>query len=705
MAAEGMFEYGSRCGVWRVLRAFEVAGVPATAFACALALERHPELAEAIKRSGMDVCCHGWRWEDHIAMAEDEERGAIARAVQSITATLGAPPSGWYCRTAPSVRTRQLLVEHGGFAYDSDAYNDDLPYWTKVSTTAAADRWHLVVPYTLCTNDSKFAPGRAFSTADDFFAFMRDSLEVLIAEAEATGRPKMMSVGLHPRLIGHPARIRGLQRFLELVAGNKSVWACQRNEIARHWQTVHPAPADPTEPPPGPPPLDAETAEADVDLSPLETSQPVMVPPARSSLVSPGWEIVAGQPQGARLLVTGGAGFVMSNLVHRWLSEDQEATAVVFDQARAWDDAVKAFLADFIADGRVAFYDGDVTSPSSWAELEAAYGAGFTHVVSAAAITPTDAEELRAPARILQVNLQGHLSCLEFARLRCTHLKRLVHVSSDAVLGVPDLLARGGPATEVGSGERAGARARTPGPLPATSTLPDMSLYACAKIAGEAATQRWCKLFGLDAVSVRFSDVYGRMDRDTGARNRHNAPFWLCRKVLTMEAKVCESQAASPLKPQRINVRTPAGVGLDGHCWDIIDAPSCARGICAILKAHRKPKRTLYHLALGRAPTLKEVISAATSSGAARWKVGRGIRKAGVRELCNFKQPSKRAAAAVTGTVDIESLPEGHWLLAHPMDVAPMKEEFGWEATPLPRALNEYLEHLRATAPPDAGET
>jgi peptidoglycan/xylan/chitin deacetylase (PgdA/CDA1 family) len=148
LAAENMFEYGSRVGIWRLLRAFERRSAPATAFACSLALERLPELAAAV-RDGvacglLDVCCHGYRWEDHVAMDEATERSRIKAAVVSLTSTLGAPPKGWYCRTAPSIRTRRLLLEHGGFEYDSDAYNDELPYWARVATSDGAEHYHLV---------------------------------------------------------------------------------------------------------------------------------------------------------------------------------------------------------------------------------------------------------------------------------------------------------------------------------------------------------------------------------------------------------------------------------------------------------------------------------------------------------------------------------------------------------------------------------
>jgi hypothetical protein len=148
LAAENMFEYGSRVGIWRLLRAFERRSAPATAFACSLALERLPELAAAVRdgvaRGLLDVCCHGYRWEDHVAMDEATERSRIEAAVVSLTSTLGAPPKGWYCRTAPSIRTRRLLLEHGGFEYDSDAYNDELPYWARVATSDGAEHYHLV---------------------------------------------------------------------------------------------------------------------------------------------------------------------------------------------------------------------------------------------------------------------------------------------------------------------------------------------------------------------------------------------------------------------------------------------------------------------------------------------------------------------------------------------------------------------------------
>jgi putative urate catabolism protein len=232
LAAEGMFEYGVRVGFWRIMRIFAARGLPMTIFACALALERHPPAAAAIRESGHDFCCHGWRWIEHYKLAREEERKHIRLAVESLTRTLGARPTGWYCRYGPSVNTRALLVEEGGFSYDSDSYNDELPFWVLQD-----GKPHLVVPYSLVTNDSKFGRGM-FSTADDYFIFLRDQFDMLYAEGET--QPKMMSCGLHLRLIGHPARAAGLARFLDYVQGHKNVWVARRSEIAEHWRKTFP---------------------------------------------------------------------------------------------------------------------------------------------------------------------------------------------------------------------------------------------------------------------------------------------------------------------------------------------------------------------------------------------------------------------------------------------------------------------------------
>jgi len=232
LGGESMFEYGSRVGFWRLHRMFRERGLPLTVYGCALALERNPEAAAAIREAGWDVCCHGWRWVKHFELSEDEEREHIRKAVASLTRTMGERPYGWYCRYAPSVNTRRLLVEEGGFLYDSDAYNDDLPYWTSV-----AGKPHLILPYTLSNNDAKFGRG-VFGTGEDFFTYCRDAFDVLYAEGRT--QPKMMSVGLHMRLIGHPARAAGLARFLDHVQRHGGVWVTRRIEIARHWIDRHP---------------------------------------------------------------------------------------------------------------------------------------------------------------------------------------------------------------------------------------------------------------------------------------------------------------------------------------------------------------------------------------------------------------------------------------------------------------------------------
>ena len=232
LAAESMFEYGSRVGFWRVLRLFQDRGMPATFFTCAVAVERNAKLAEAIRSSGFDICCHGWRWIEHFKLSPDEEQAHIQRAVESLTQTLGERPLGWYCRHGPSEATRQFLVAEGGFLYDSDAYNDELPYWVEVDGNP-----HLVVPYSLTHNDSKFARGW-LNTGQQFFEFVRDGFDMLYAEG--TTQPKMMSVGLHTRLIGHPARAAGLARLLDYINSFNDVWVAGRLDIARHWRHHHP---------------------------------------------------------------------------------------------------------------------------------------------------------------------------------------------------------------------------------------------------------------------------------------------------------------------------------------------------------------------------------------------------------------------------------------------------------------------------------
>jgi allantoinase len=232
LAGEGMFAYGSRVGFWRLMRLFQERGLPLTVFGCALAIERNPRAAAAIEASGFDVCCHGWRWVQHYWLSEEEERLHIRKAIASLRETVGARPLGWYCRYGPSVNTRRLVVEEGGFLYDSDAYDDELPYWTVVD-----GKPHLVVPYSLTHNDGKF--GRSgMVTGGEFFEFLKDGFDMLWREGART--PKMMSVGLHMRLVGHPARAAGLERFLDYVQRHEGVWITRRLDIAQHWLREHP---------------------------------------------------------------------------------------------------------------------------------------------------------------------------------------------------------------------------------------------------------------------------------------------------------------------------------------------------------------------------------------------------------------------------------------------------------------------------------
>jgi peptidoglycan/xylan/chitin deacetylase (PgdA/CDA1 family) len=234
LAAESMFEYGSRVGVWRLLRLFRERDLPLTVFGCALALERNPAVAAAIRDGGYDVCSHGWRWVKHFELDEAEERAQIHRAAASIARSVGQAPEGWYCRYGPSANTRRLVAEHGGFLYDSDYYGEELPFWLTVE-----GRPHLVVPYSLTNNDAKQAG--AIATADQWFSFVRDAFDMLYEEG-AAGQPKMMSVGLHMRLIGHPARATGLKRLLDHMQARPGVWITRRIDIARHWMATHPHP-------------------------------------------------------------------------------------------------------------------------------------------------------------------------------------------------------------------------------------------------------------------------------------------------------------------------------------------------------------------------------------------------------------------------------------------------------------------------------
>lgn len=238
MSMESLYEYGSRAGVWRVLRLFERERLPFSVFAVARALQRNPEVAAAFTALDAEIVCHGLRWISYQQVDAATERAHIAEAVSILCALTGRAPLGWYTgRDSPN--TRRLVVEHGGFLYDSDSYADDLPYWTSV-----AGRAHLVVPYTLDTNDMRFASPQGFNSGTQFFDYLRDAFDVLYREGDPQGldRPKMLSVGLHARLIGRPARLASLERFIGYVRGFPDVWICRRIDIARHWIAEHPAP-------------------------------------------------------------------------------------------------------------------------------------------------------------------------------------------------------------------------------------------------------------------------------------------------------------------------------------------------------------------------------------------------------------------------------------------------------------------------------
>lgn len=241
MSMESIYEYGSRVGVWRILREFERRGLPLTVFGVASALQRHPEVAAAFVELEHEIACHGLKWISYQEIDEATERGHMRQAVEIIHALTGERPLGWYTgRDSPN--TRRLVVEHGGFDYDSDYYGDDLPFWMPVTRGDGIRVPQLVVPYTLDANDMRFALPQGFSTGDQFFQYLRDAFDVLYAEGEEA--PKMMSVGMHCRLLGRPGRLRALQRFLDHVEAHDRVWVCRRIDIARHWRAKFPAPAE-----------------------------------------------------------------------------------------------------------------------------------------------------------------------------------------------------------------------------------------------------------------------------------------------------------------------------------------------------------------------------------------------------------------------------------------------------------------------------
>jgi allantoinase len=233
---ESVFEYGSRVGFWEIMRLLQGRGVDATIYAVGMALERNPAAAAAIAASGFEVACHGQRWIDYQFVSEDAEREDMRRNIEIVTRLTGRRPRGWYTGR-PSPNTRKLVVEDGGFLYDSDAYNDDLPYWTRV-----AGRDHLVVPYSLDTNDSRMTRAQGLDLGEHFFTYVRDAFDWLYRRG-LEGQPRMLSIGLHNRLIGRPGRIGALARLLDHIQRHDAVWLCNRTAIAQHWIATHPASA------------------------------------------------------------------------------------------------------------------------------------------------------------------------------------------------------------------------------------------------------------------------------------------------------------------------------------------------------------------------------------------------------------------------------------------------------------------------------
>jgi allantoinase len=231
LVAESLWEYGSRVGFWRLYELFVERRIPVTINACAQALERNPDIAAAIRDAGLDLCGHGQRFARHFLMTDEQERAAIAGAVASLTRSVGRAPLGWQSRYSPSQRTRQLLVEHGGFLYDADSYADDLPYWVIVDGTP-----HLIVPHTFTNNDNRLPAGR-LGTADDFYNHIAAAFRTLYAES--VRRPRMLTISLHNRVSGQPARFEAVVRFLDLIGRHSDVWMAARSEIARHWIALH----------------------------------------------------------------------------------------------------------------------------------------------------------------------------------------------------------------------------------------------------------------------------------------------------------------------------------------------------------------------------------------------------------------------------------------------------------------------------------
>ena len=241
MSMESLYEYGSRAGLWRILRLFEERKLPLTVFGVSMALQRNPEAVAAFRELGHEIACHGLRWISYQNADEATERAHMAEAARLIRELTGSAPLGWYTgRDSPN--TRRLVVEHGGFAYDADHYGDDLPFWELVRRSDGTQTPHLVVPYTLDTNDMRFAAAQGFNSGTQFFDYLKDAFDVLYREGDPAGldRPKMLSIGLHCRLVGRPARAAALARFLDYVQSHDKVWVTRRIDIAEHWRAHHP---------------------------------------------------------------------------------------------------------------------------------------------------------------------------------------------------------------------------------------------------------------------------------------------------------------------------------------------------------------------------------------------------------------------------------------------------------------------------------
>ncbi len=247
MSMDGIYEYGSRQGVWRILREFEKRQLPLTVFGVATALQRCPDVTQAFMELGHEIACHGLKWIHYQNLPEDVERAHMLEAMQIMQKLMGKRPSGWYTgRDSP--HTHRLVADFGGFAYDSDYYGDDLPFWMKVRKTDGSDAHQLIVPYSLDCNDMRFSLPQGYAYADPFFQYLKDTFDTLYEEGDPNvtqgglNQPKMMSIGMHCRLLGRPGRITALQRFLDHIAQFDKVWIAKRIDIAQHWTKFHPAP-------------------------------------------------------------------------------------------------------------------------------------------------------------------------------------------------------------------------------------------------------------------------------------------------------------------------------------------------------------------------------------------------------------------------------------------------------------------------------